>query len=256
MKNLYDFFIFSNEKKMLNFRFHELNEVVDKFIIVESDKTFTGVHKGLNFNIDDYSKFKDKIIYKPFIADFSSYAWTNEYQQRRYLKSGYDDLPIGNDDLIVLSDVDEIPDPLVLNRFKNENFKGIRTFYHDLYYNNFRTKKIHKWSGSLVIDNETFIKNYNCDFESLRGNRDNIEKIGVEKREGGWHLSYFGDVDFIINKIKSFSHQEFNTPEHTDPEKIMKCINEGKDLLQRSDNDTIVLDTLDPYLPKHINLLD
>ena len=44
---------------------------------------------------------------------------------------------------------------------------------------------------------------------------------------GGWHLSYFGDAEFIKNKLKNFSHQEFNVESITNTEHIKRCIKEG-----------------------------
>ena len=53
---------------------------------------------------------------------------------------------------------------------------------------------------------------------------------------GGWHLSYFGDSKFISNKIKNFSHQEYNSDQYTNEENISMRVNSGKDLFGRSIN--------------------
>jgi beta-1,4-mannosyl-glycoprotein beta-1,4-N-acetylglucosaminyltransferase len=54
-------------------------------------------------------------------------------------------------------------------------------------------------------------------------------------KNGGWHLSYFGDPEFIANKIQNFTHQEYNDPEFTDTDKIVERIQNGRDLFDRSD---------------------
>ena len=65
---IYDCFTYFDEKMLLNFRLNYLNNYVDKFVISEANYTHSGKPKKLNFNINDYPKFKDKIIYIPVIT--------------------------------------------------------------------------------------------------------------------------------------------------------------------------------------------
>ena len=60
---IFDCTTFYNEKMMMDVRFNVLSQYVSKFIVVESTFSHSGKKKRLNFNIDDYPKFKDKIIY-------------------------------------------------------------------------------------------------------------------------------------------------------------------------------------------------
>ena len=62
---IYDCFTFFDEKMLLEFRLNYLSAYVDKFVIAEANYTHSGNPKKLNFNINDYPKFKDKIIYIP-----------------------------------------------------------------------------------------------------------------------------------------------------------------------------------------------
>jgi beta-1,4-mannosyl-glycoprotein beta-1,4-N-acetylglucosaminyltransferase len=64
---IYDCFLYCNEDIVLNVRFNVLNKFVDKFVIVESKYYHNGSFKGLNFNINNFSEFKDKIIYIPVL---------------------------------------------------------------------------------------------------------------------------------------------------------------------------------------------
>jgi beta-1,4-mannosyl-glycoprotein beta-1,4-N-acetylglucosaminyltransferase len=66
---------------------------------------------------------------------------------------------------------------------------------------------------------------------------------------GGWHFSYQGGVDRIIEKIEAWTHQEFNTPEIKDPEHIKKCMKEPSDLLGRPE---IKLKFIKLDVPKYI----
>ena len=110
MKNkLYDCFIFNNETDLLDLRLNILNNYVDYFVIVESEETFTGLKKKLVFDIKNYAKFKDKIIYaviNKFPENFTS-AWQNESFQRNYLLNLLDNA--NSEDFIMISDLDEIP---------------------------------------------------------------------------------------------------------------------------------------------------
>ena len=58
-----DTFMYFNEDLILDIRLNELNNFVDKFVIVESLYTHSGEKKGLNFDINKFKKFSDKIIY-------------------------------------------------------------------------------------------------------------------------------------------------------------------------------------------------
>jgi hypothetical protein len=73
---------------------------------------------------------------------------------------------------------------------------------------------------------------------------------------GGWHLSWFGGVDFVQRKIRSFSHQELNTPEFTDRDHILDALQNGKDLFKRP---WYVMERIEiennEYLPLHFRLL-
>ena len=60
---IFDCFLYCNEDIILDVRLNILNKFIDKFIIVESQYYHNGAYKGLNFNIENFSKFKDKIIY-------------------------------------------------------------------------------------------------------------------------------------------------------------------------------------------------
>ena len=74
---------------------------------------------------------------------------------------------------------------------------------------------------------------------------------------GGWHLSYFGDINFIINKLKNFAHTEFNTEESTNPENILEKISTNKDLFGRDgfmDFNYINIEE-NNYLPKKYKML-
>jgi hypothetical protein len=254
-----DTFIYNGETKMLNFRLHELYNYVDHFIIVEGTHSHKGDKKELEYpkTASQFEKFYNKIVYVIWDEvcsiphDPYATAWANEYAHRRYIKNGLDKLQLNDEDVVLLSDVDEIPDCRILQLIKQEGFKGCCTLKQDFYYYNTNCKHSGQWPGTVVIDVQNF-KQKNSDCQLLRDSRNSPTASYIEK--GGWHFSYFGDVNFIIKKINQFSHQEFNNSYYTDPGKIQQAINEGKDLYGRNDQ---ILNKAEneTYLPRYVSLI-
>lgn len=256
---IYDCFLYNGEDKMLNFRLHELGEYVDKFVIVEGAYTFSGVKKECKFNVQNFSKFKDKIAYKVCETPPMASSWDNEKNQRNYLKEGFRGIEIMSDDVIMLSDVDEIPDLEFLQNLKKEKFYGVKTSFQNFYYYNLECRKKTKWPGTVFITAEIFQQKAKFNFDLLRNARHSFPLIGKHEdyTSGGWHFSYFGDIDYIINKIKSFSHQEYNNEKYTNPETIKRLIETKKDLFFRADEcEQFTLNEQETYLPKFVNLLN
>src|SRR6476620_1912740 len=110
---LFDCFTLFNELDLLELRLRELDALVHRFVLVEAPRTFTGLPKPLHFkqNRDRFQPFLPKIVYvelEEFPADLAS-AWDREYFSRRAIMRGLDSA--APDDLVLISDVDEIPKP-------------------------------------------------------------------------------------------------------------------------------------------------
>ena len=134
---IYDCTTFYSEKMMLDLRFNILDENVHKFIIVESSFSHSGEKKSFNFNINDYPKFKDKIIYlKIYEEPIDLYRDVEQLKNPIYkrlnsikrIEQSYDYMMRGilnaqEEDLIIISDNDEIPN-LKSDKFikSNKNF--------------------------------------------------------------------------------------------------------------------------------------
>ena len=118
---LYDCFIYNNEDLILDIRFNTLNKYVEKFILVESKFDHQGNKKELNFNINKFKEFKNKIEYL-VINEFPNNLnnWERENFQRNYINEGLKN--IDNDDYVIISDVDEIPNLENSANLKNHKF--------------------------------------------------------------------------------------------------------------------------------------
>ena len=244
---IYDCFIFNNEVDLLKLRLNILDDVVDKFVIIEGKKTFSGNDKESIFlkNKEKFSRWEDKIIYRYIdIPDFST-TWGREIYSRNYALtlSIYED-----DDVIISSDIDEIPNPEAIKNINqwindSEHFTFQMNFY--MYYiNNFVTNK---WFGSRVAK-YNYLKNTTLD--NIRETTEDRNKItGSIIDGGGWHFSYLGGEEMIKNKIQSFSHTEYNTQNIIS--NISKNLETNRDLFDRPTNFKTINITEEEY-PTHI----
>lgn len=243
-----DGFIFFNELDILESRLKYLNNAVDYFIIVESNVSHSGKSKPLYFleNQNRFSEYKHKIIYYPFIfdnsqlnLDFNSVAVQNDYSTPYWFLENNQRNQISNaalkffkhDDILMISDVDEIPSLQAVDFVKYNLIPNIdcaclsqKMFYYSLEY-----KKPFNWSGTTVTKIK-LLEEKNAQW--FRDNRHNQNLI-PEIYNAGWHCSYFGDVNQIIQKIDNFAHQEFNNEYYKSTNRILEAITQSKDLFNR-----------------------
>ncbi|RLP91699.1 N-acetylglucosaminyltransferase, partial [Micromonospora sp. CV4] len=137
---VYDCFVFYDELDLLEIRLNVLDKVVDKFVIIESKKTFRGTDKPLFYieNTQRYAQFESKIIHV-VVEDFPKINWKKlrpfsnwdreDYQRNALAKALANCAP---EDVIIFSDVDEIPTPEKVTEYLHK--PGIKTFYQELYY--------------------------------------------------------------------------------------------------------------------------
>lgn len=223
---------------LLYYRLNLLNDIVDYFVIVEANHTFAGNKKILYYHENKYlfKRFESKIIHiiidMPYIYPNINYnvneQWLNEYHQRNSINLAFNKLILNKQDLIIISDLDEIIKPDTLVKLKNgiiEVNDGGFSLLQDVYYYNINTKQDELTNSCKIVTYEKYItttpQEIRCSnpFPNLA--------------DGGWHLSYFGDKTFIKNKIKEFSHQELNNNIYTNDEYIEYKIKNNQDLFDR-----------------------
>ena len=242
--NIYDCFMYFDEDLILDIRLNILDKYVDKFIIAEATIDHAGKEKKINFNINKFSKFKHKI--KHLIVDnvprdvkFYKKNWNSAHIrdqfQRNSLIKGLQEL--NENDWVMISDIDEIPDPKKINLFNPKNK------YACFVQKNFQAKlnqlNISEplWPGTKIC-----VKKYLKSPQWLRNIK--IKNVPFWKfykpkkpqiiNEGGWHFSFLKTPENISNKIKSFAHQEYNKKKYSDVESIKRRISLGKDLFDRN----------------------
>ena len=252
---IYDCFQYFNEDHMVDLRLNILNEHVDYFVISESTKTHQGKNKEINFDIKKFSKFKNKI--KFIVADYKEEInFTKhtggespiEQHQRNSLIEGLKDA--SGDDLVILSDSDEIPDLTKLSEInKKKKFIAFsqKMFMYKL---NLQNLNESNWIGSKITKAK-YLKSMqefrNMKFKNYPFWR--IDKFNQQIIYGGWHFSFLQTPDQILKKIRSYSHGEFNN-ENLKKETIEKKITNNEDIFDRGT--TLKKISIDNTYPKYI----
>jgi beta-1,4-mannosyl-glycoprotein beta-1,4-N-acetylglucosaminyltransferase len=203
-----------------------LENIVDHFVIIQARQTFTGKPKQIYYN-EINPKVVNLVIDLPYTNPTPEQVWENERYQRNYIEKGLLQLNLNETDLIIISDVDEIPDPRTLNDPRTlEIIQDIAQLEQGFYYYTVEHSMDHNWYFSKILQWGYYI-NTDLTFSDIRHN----SYFTIPK--GGWHLSYFGSAEFISNKIQSFSHQEYNTPEFTNVDLIKNRISNCVDIYDR-----------------------
>jgi len=230
---IFDCVIFFDENLLLDFRFNELDKYIKKFVIVKKKKTNKGKKKKLNFNFKKFFRFKNKIEYL-VIDNFQNLSkpWDRENFQRNYISNAIDN--ISNDDFVMVSDADEIPNLKNL-RLTYEKVIYIfeqKSFYYKI---NLQNNSETPWYGTRMIQKKFLktpqylrsvkVKNYSF----WRIDKPNFKIV----KNGGWHFSYLKNPQNIQRKIISFAHSEFNISNIKNINHIKNCIKRKKDLFKR-----------------------
>ena len=223
-----DCFMYYDEDMILDIRLNILNKFISYFVICEANFNHNGTKRELKFDIKKFSKFREKIIYIPLeeqpknIKEISKTdslilknskildnALLRENFQRNYLYNGIDNFE--ENDIIIISDVDEIPD---LEKF---NYKSKITFFEQkMFY--YKLNLLHKdfiWYGSKITKKKHLLspqwlrnvksKKYplwRFDIFLSKTKYNDIRFI----KDGGWHFTNIKSPEAIDHKMKNFLH--------------------------------------------------
>ena len=260
-RKVVDCFNFCDELEVLNMRLHELNDVVDYVVLVESSITHSGLPKKLSYkeNKHHFEKFNNKIIHITVSADEmlnfgrgNKSNWRRSWEQRERIREGTNQLDLKENDIILISDVDEIP-----NAEKVADFKSVKGTLHDRYaflmrhfYYNFNWERLPSartpnkggedasWAAARLTT-YSFFKDH--DVNDIRKNTGVLAGKGWRRKkygifDGGWHCAYFGSAEQVKRKFESWAHaaeyelliREKGTIEH-----FQKRIDEGEFIFER-----------------------
>ena len=260
---IYDCFQYFNEDHVVDLRMNILNDFVDYFVISESTKTHQGQEKKLNFELKNFKKFEKKIKY--VVADYNlDKNFKNhtggesliEQHQRNNILTGLK--KADDNDLIILSDSDEIPDLKKIKEIKSRTRYTAFSQSMFMYKLNLKNLNESDWIGSKVC-----LKRHLSKPQKLRDLKFKnypfwrIDKRNLQIISGGWHFSFLQNPEDIAKKIKSYSHGEYNTKDNVNIDGISQKINSMTDIFNRGNTlKKIEIDISFPdYITKNKKLL-
>ena len=228
---IYDCFMYFDEDLILDLRLNILDKYVDYFVIVESVFTHKGDKRNLKFNINKFKRFEKKIIYLIYDQNPSKIEKINsndlddeksrkyimnalyrENGQRNFINKALNDL--NNEDMILVSDVDEIPNLEGLN-FEDKKSKII-LFKQDMLYYKFNLKLPNlAWTGTKACKKKYFksaqwlrnVKDRKYPFYRVDTYFSKKKYINCEFVDnGGWHFTNIKTAKQIKQKLESYLH--------------------------------------------------
>ena len=248
---IFDCFSYWDEDLLLDLRLNILNEYVDYFVIVEGNKTWQNNSKKFRFKLDKFDKFKNKIIYVP-VEDMpgGDNPYKRENHQRNAISRGLSNAE--NEDVIIISDLDEIPNPKKIKFFdKNMRFAVLKQM-HFYYKINLQSQRNPHWYGSRIC-----LKKYLKSPQWLRDLKFKkrpfwrLDKFRLNNiiEDGGWHFCNLKNPDELLYKYKNLC--ETNDP-HVFKEKIDKKFLNVDEIKNRIENGLDIIGRDEIY--KKINL--
>ena len=229
--NIYDCFMYFDEDLLLDLRLNTLNKYVKKFVITEATYTHNGSKKKLNFDINKFKKFRDKINYIVVDKQPSNIlklvngeseerkkeklilnGMARDYFQREKLQNGLKDA--NDDDFIIISDLDEIPDlsSLDFSKIKNE----IIIFQQKMFYYKFNLLyEDFNWFGSKAVRKKNFLSpQWLRNIKSRNYPKWRLDTLFSKKKysnlylvkDGGWHFTCIRTAEDLEKKLLNFAH--------------------------------------------------
>ena len=242
---LIDAFIYFNEKELAELRIKYLDKVVDYFVVIEANITHQGKKKDWNFpkilesSLKDFSK---KIKYHQIDIEIEKIkseeswiiddikgddAWRIENFQRNHIKKACQNF--SDEDLLIISDVDEIPSKEKVQFIKASDFEKIApiALEQHLFHIDCNFLKLESWRGSIATTIK-ICKKYSP--HQLRRARNRISHF----TDSGWSFSSFGGPNKIKEKLESIAHKELNYDKFKNAQHILNCQKTGADLFHRN----------------------
>jgi beta-1,4-mannosyl-glycoprotein beta-1,4-N-acetylglucosaminyltransferase len=223
---VYDCFLFNDEVDLLELRMMELDHLVDVFVACELPVTFMREPKPLRLE----SSGKLRVVHPAVYPDVSHPGI--EHFQRRQLAAGLGDAE--PEDLILIGDVDEIPNPKWVVYCLRYPLPYPVTLIQRLYYYYVNAWQPTPWPGTVIMPRGT----RKIDLEDVREKRFHFPKI----QDGGWHFSWLGPLQAIQRKLRSIDVErdaqmhgtpEIRKPSAEDEAFLQACLDTGADLFGR-----------------------
>ncbi|KAA8533213.1 hypothetical protein F0562_033254 [Nyssa sinensis] len=225
-RRVYDAVLFSNELDLLTIRWKELYPYVTEFVLLESNSTFTGLPKPLDFasNRHRFKFVEPRLTYGKIAGRFrkGENPFVEEAYQRLALDYLLKQAGISDDDLLIMSDVDEIPSRHTINllRWCDE----IPSILH------LRLKN-YLYSFEFHVDNNSWRASVHR-YQSGKTRYAHYRQSDIILADSGWHCSFcFRRIEEFIFKMKAYSHfDRVRFSHYLNPKRVQKVICKGADL--------------------------
>ena len=260
---IFDCFMYFDEDLLLDLRLNILKNFVHKFVIIEAAEDHQGNKRKLKFDINKFSKFKNKINYIPLksIKIDKSISlkknWNIGHLRDQSMRNSIKDFlhEANENDWIIISDLDEIPNPKKFSEF-DKKFKF--AFFEQKFFNykfNMLNTSTPKWYGSRICVKK-FLKSPQW-LRNIKIKERNFFKRFLLRqnyyviKEGGWHFSDLKSPKELVQKINSFAHGEFNKTKFKNENFIKQKIENLTDIFDRPIKYEKIL--IDETFPKYLN---
>lgn len=208
---IFDCFLFHNELDVLEIRLATLYDTVDHFVLVEAQETHAGEPKPLHFDLnrERFSKYLDKIRhvvidkFPEFEGNVYDKAWARERYQRDACMIALEDA--NPNDVVIIGDADEIPAPAAVAGYKPAD--GIVRLKQRMFYYYLNCENKEGWDWQKIAPYNLVRQLTPCGIRyPPAGDLPLVENAG-------WHFSFCGDNEHIAQKIRDYSHREYDTAE-------------------------------------------
>lgn len=206
-RRIFDAFLFHDELRMLEIKLHEMGDWVDHFVLVEARQTHTGAPKPLVFhdNRHRFAAFAHKIthVVVDSFPDHIRHPWTREFHQREMGLLGLDGR-CSEDDLVIISDVDEIVSRGAVEGFSGEYARlAMERARYFLNYREALGPDEQREAGSVW--RAGYLPSLGLNYARIAVRAD---KRVPRLTSSGWHFTSVGDSEGLAFKVKHAAHQE------------------------------------------------
>ncbi len=255
MSKIIDCITFFNENYIFDFRYNVIKDFVDFFVVCESKYDHRGNPKQINFDPNQKylnSKVKHLILEKPFPKDTN--FWQNQAIQRDFILKNINF--VDDEDYILFSDPDEIPNPKVLKNFSLKKKYGIfmQNFYN--YKFNLFNSYESPWDGTRACKKKNLksidfmrqkVRSKNLKYSFIRFDKEKNMEVFLE---AGWHFNNIMEAQKISQKLKTYAHSEYSDEKFSSIEVIKKKIENKIDLFERGQKYEVV--EIDNKFPEYL----
>jgi beta-1,4-mannosyl-glycoprotein beta-1,4-N-acetylglucosaminyltransferase len=276
---VFDTTLFSQDFKTLEIRLEELWDVVDYFLVCESNFAFSGTPKPyfLADSISTFEKYKSKLILIRFARKVPHVnPWMNEMLQRQEITKYLRRFKLSKSDLIMHSDCDEIPrKETVLLATSQEKVNFLLEFRNYTYYLNLRNgvyargriiradkfKSVQDLRRDIFLHNLASQRRYwlpiirTPEYWTNKSKFLTIPQFVFKApklqliRDAGWHFNNLLTPEEILNKVKWSAHQDLNTPDIANIDHITDSINSKKELYRGTN---FQIEEVEEFMPEYV----